>query len=97
VNIATEILVDAYQDSFDTAFLISGDSDLVPPLRHLTALFPAKRVLVLFPPERFSNDLKQAAATSLVLGEAHLRAAQFPAVITPTSGGPPITKPAHWT
>ena len=29
VNISVELMVDAFQDKFDTAFLISGDSDLV--------------------------------------------------------------------
>lgn len=33
VNIATQMLSDAYNDRFDTAILISGDSDLVPPLK----------------------------------------------------------------
>jgi len=32
VNIATHMLVDAFQNSFDTAILISADSDLTLPL-----------------------------------------------------------------
>ena len=31
VNIATHMIIDAFQDKYDTAILISGDSDLVPP------------------------------------------------------------------
>ena len=32
VNISSHMLVNAFTDRFDTAFLISGDSDLVPPI-----------------------------------------------------------------
>ena len=49
VNIATQILIDAYQDNFDMAMLISGDSDLVPPIKAVHELFPKKRVFVTFP------------------------------------------------
>ncbi len=33
VNIATAIIVDAYKDAYDMAMLISGDSDLTPPIK----------------------------------------------------------------
>src|SRR5579872_5314912 len=32
VNIAVEMMTDAFEDRFDTAMLISGDSDLTPPV-----------------------------------------------------------------
>ena len=32
VKIATQIIIDAYNDEYDMAMLISGDSDLVPPI-----------------------------------------------------------------
>ncbi len=40
VNIALHLLRDAHQDRFDRALLISGDSDLVPAVRMVRALFP---------------------------------------------------------
>lgn len=40
VNIATQIIFDAYQDKYDMAMLISGDSDLVPPIRAVHEWFP---------------------------------------------------------
>src|SRR5204862_5243554 len=40
VNIATELLTDAFTDRFDVALIVSGDSDLVPPLRALRSFFP---------------------------------------------------------
>src|ERR1039457_3467198 len=39
---------------FDSAVLISADSDLVPAISAVRRLFPAKRIVVAFPPERFS-------------------------------------------
>jgi hypothetical protein len=39
VNIATQILIDAFQDKYDMTMLISGDSDLVPPIRTIHELF----------------------------------------------------------
>ncbi len=33
VNIATQMLVDVYKNAFDMAMLVSGDSDLVPPIK----------------------------------------------------------------
>ena len=51
VNIAVEMLTDAYQDNFDVALLISADSDLSPAIRAIKELFPEKRLVVAFPPE----------------------------------------------
>jgi len=46
VNIATEILTDAFRDAYDTALLISADSDLVPPVLAVRD-FSLKNVLSL--------------------------------------------------
>src|ERR1039457_6521573 len=44
VNIAVELMQDAFQDRFDTALVISADSDLVGPVLAVQKLFPNKRV-----------------------------------------------------
>lgn len=64
VNIAVEMLADAFQDAYDTALLISADSDLLAPIRKVKQLFSAKRVVVAFPPARFSFALKEAISES---------------------------------
>ena len=69
VNIAVEILKDAYRDKFDVALLISADSDLVPPVKTVRELFPDKRVIIAFPPARYSVDLANSANGSLVIGK----------------------------
>ncbi len=48
VNIATHLLLDAFNDRFDTAILISGDSDLVPPIKAIHNQFNIKKPLVCF-------------------------------------------------
>lgn len=95
VNIATELLTDAFRDQFDTAFVVSGDSDLVPPIRKIRELFSRKPVLVLFPPHRVTTSLKEAASGSLRLYERELRSSQFPDVIDRPGAGP-LTRPPYW-
>ncbi|MEZ4982861.1 MAG: NYN domain-containing protein [Saprospiraceae bacterium] len=38
VNIATQMIIDGFTDQYDLAMLISGDSDLVPPIRSKESL-----------------------------------------------------------
>jgi uncharacterized LabA/DUF88 family protein len=95
VNIATEMLADAYQNRFDVALLISADSDLVPPVKAIRKLFASKRVIVAFPPGRSSAHLKQAANASLTIGRGTLKNSQFPDRVTKPDGFV-LQRPATW-
>jgi uncharacterized LabA/DUF88 family protein len=77
VNIATHLIIDAFQDVFDTAILISGDSDLVPPIKAIHENFPKKVVSVFFPPNRHNNTVAGAAKGSQIIGRKKLVDAQF--------------------
>jgi uncharacterized LabA/DUF88 family protein len=46
VNIACEIMQDCYENNFDVAYLVSGDSDLASPVKKTLELF----LLFLFCP-----------------------------------------------
>ena len=95
VNIATEMLVDAFADRFDVALVVSADSDLAPPIAAVRRLFPAKRVLVAMPPKRNSAKLRQVADASFTIGRAKLRDSQLPdPVLTPN--GYALARPADW-
>jgi uncharacterized LabA/DUF88 family protein len=95
VNIAVALLTDAFDDRFDTALVMSADSDLVPPLRTIRARFPHKRVIVAFPPARASGDLRNVAHAAFTIGTANLRHAQLPdTVVTPH--GVPLHRPPSW-
>ena len=78
VNIAVQLLSDAVDDQFDTAILVSGDSDLTAPLKRLRAQFPGKRLIIAFPPGRHSFELRKAADATFTIGEANLRRSQLP-------------------
>jgi uncharacterized LabA/DUF88 family protein len=95
VNIAVELLTDAFHDAYDTALLISADSDLVGPIYAVKSLFPAKRVVVIFPPARHSAALKVAAHAYTHLGRNVLTESLFPdPVIKPD--GFALQCPANW-
>lgn len=96
VNIATHLLVDAFQDKYDMAMLISGDSDLVPPIKAVHENFPQKRVFVAFPPKRQNNTVALAAKGSLIVGRKKLVESQFPATVQKTADGYILHKPADW-
>jgi uncharacterized LabA/DUF88 family protein len=62
VNLALYLLNEARKDTYDHAFLVSNDSDLVPALKMVKSEFPSKRIRVLTPPKKNSSkDLVNAA------------------------------------
>lgn len=81
VNIATTMLIDSFNDAFDTAMLISGDSDLVPPIKAVHLNFSEKRVLVAFPPQRHNSSMATVAKGSFTLGRKTLMDSQFDQVV----------------
>jgi len=105
VNIAIQLLLDALDDAFDVALVISGDSDLTTPIHRVRQRFPAKRVIVAFPPRRYSSELKRprrysselkrCASGYLSIGEDKLRANQLPDSIVKPNGFM-LQRPATW-
>jgi len=95
VNIAVEIINDAYQDKFDVALLISGDSDLVPPVKAVRSLFPQKKVVIAFPPGRYAKDLAVSANTSFTIGRAKIAKSILPEEIMKKDGYL-LRRPPSW-
>lgn len=95
VNIATQMLLDAYQDRFDMAMLISGDSDLVPPMRAIHEVFNKKRVFVAFPPKRHNSSVALIAKGSLTIGRKKLVDSQFETEVRKKDGFL-LRKPKEW-
>ena len=60
VNIAIAMPTDAARDVYDTALLISADSDLRPAIAAVKRLRVGKRIVAAFPLRRRSKDLAQA-------------------------------------
>jgi uncharacterized LabA/DUF88 family protein len=86
VNIATQLLCDAFHDEFDTGLIVSGDADLVPPIQAVKALFPKKRIVIAFPPKRYSSELAREAHGYFNIFEAKFRQSLLPSTIKLISG-----------
>ena len=84
------------QDLYDTALLISGDTDLRPAVASALRLRPDKRILVAFPPNRFSARLIKAVDAYTRIGSDKVRNAQLPPkVMTPS--GVVLERPGYWS
>lgn len=86
VNIATELLIDAFQDKFDVAILISGDSDLAPAIQSIKKIFKNKQTIIFFPPKRVSKHLREIEEMSFTLGRKLLADSQFPEEVLKPNG-----------
>lgn len=86
VNIATSIIIDAFKDEYDMAMLISGDSDLVPPIKAVHEHFKNKRVFVAFPPKRHNSSMALIAKGSLMIGRKKLADSQFDEIVVSKTG-----------
>lgn len=95
VNIATAIMVDAFQDSYDMAMLISGDSDLTPPIKEVHKLFKNKRIFIAFPPKRHNSSMALVAKGSEIIGRKKLVDAQFEEEVVSKTGYK-LKVPSEW-
>jgi uncharacterized LabA/DUF88 family protein len=95
VNIAVEMMSDAYQDLFDVALLLSADSDLSAPVLAIKNLFPDKRVVVAFPPQRHSAQLQRLAHGYLQIGRASIAKSVFPDKVQKADGFV-LERPMEW-
>ena len=98
VNIAVQMMEDAYEDRCDQIILVSGDSDLVPPVVRVRAL--GKKVFVYIPARDQTRgaavELRSVADASKILPLLPLLThAQFPTSLPDGSGGV-LSKPATW-
>lgn len=95
VNIATNLIIDAVDDAFDTAIIVSGDSDLTPPIQTIRSRLPDKRIVVAFPPKRHSTQLQKAATAYFTIARTKLAGSQLPQTVV-LSNGHRVTRPTKW-
>ena len=102
VNLASYLLLDAFDGEYEGAVVVSNDSDLAEPIRLVRTRFK-RRMIVLHPCSRPgrqpSIELRKAAALragkpALVVQEVLLSASQFPPIMTDAHGT--FTKPIGW-
>ncbi len=97
VNIAVNLICDALEDRYDTAILITGDSDLVPAVDAVRRLTPHKRIVIAFPPRRRSDELaKSSGGTPIHIWEPLLKKNRLSDVIKRT-GLPDVVCPLKYT
>jgi len=58
VNISIRMIADCVQNKTDVVVLVSGDSDLVPPIEFIQHNYPAKKIRVYFPPSISSANMQ---------------------------------------
>ena len=94
VNIATYLLLDAFQKSYEVAAVLSNDSDLVEPIR-LTALILGKPVGLLSPVKNPQSALRKASSFLRHVTTADAAASQFSDQVL-LSDGTLVDKPSTW-
>lgn len=93
VNLASHLVRDACQNAFETAVLITNDSDLVEPVRIVREELHLP-VGILNPHEHHSTELKRVSTFQKRIRQSDLIASQLPDVLTDSKGA--IRKPASW-
>ncbi len=97
VNIAIYLMKLAFQDEFDTAYIISGDSDLVPAIEQIKTMFPYKQIKCIIPIARSAEHIKNTCDSHHRMKEKHLRTSQFPnKIVIDTQRNFVLTKPTEW-
>jgi uncharacterized LabA/DUF88 family protein len=94
VNLATYLLLDAFNDDYDTAVVISNDSDLVHPIE--VVIHDVGKPVGVINPQRMTKSwsLQNAAVFYRGIRESALRESQFPETLADDNGT--IHKPAAW-
>ncbi len=95
VNIAVHLLKLAIDDEYDTAMIISGDSDLIPAIQEVKKRFPQKFFVNVTPIGRKAEAMQDACDSHMKMKEMHLKSSLFPNTI-PLPDGSSITKPVSW-
>lgn len=95
VNIVVNMLCDAFLGEYEVAYLISADSDLVPAIERLKIHFPQKRIIVCFPPDRFSSELQQVCHVDKTIHDKYLAKSQFKQQVI-NKKGYVIERPIEW-
>ena len=93
VNLATMLLVDAFDDLFDCAVIISNDSDLKGPIEQVRNRF-GKTIGLLNPQKNVSQALRPLAHFIKPIRPGAVANAQFPTGLIDAVGQ--FQKPASW-
>jgi uncharacterized LabA/DUF88 family protein len=94
INIAITLLADAVEDKFDTALILSGDSDLAPVTTKLKQLCPGKKTGIIVQHNQSAMNLKQHADFFKKIQTRDLKKSLLPEQVT--YNGKIVTAPVGW-
>ncbi len=95
VHMAARIVVDACEDRYDRAIIITADSDLAPALSIVRTRFPEKQLFVVAPPGRHNHA--RSLKTRLTLTPGRLASCLLPAsALDPSTGRTLFTRPNNY-
>ena len=94
VNLATYLLLDAFDGDYDIATVISNDSDLAEPVRIVRQRFGLPVGIYHGAKHYPSSEMGQVGTFQRSIRERLLRVCQFPATLRDANGT--IAKPAAW-
>lgn len=97
VNISIKLFQCAYDDTFDTGILVTGDSDIVPAIKAVKESFPAKRIGLVIPIGRSAEEMKNACDFHMKMKEKHLTDSQFPdSIVIDAAKNITLNRPPNW-
>ena len=96
VNIALHLLQDFHLDVYDTAVIISGDTDLIPAIQMVRNSDSTKKVGVLAPYNRLNNELRRVASFTNKIDIPDIESAILPNPYVHSVTGVNLTKPVEW-
>lgn len=96
VNIAISILMDAVKHEYDKVIIVSGDTDLIPAIETVKEAFSDKKIGVLFPPQRHTNEMAKIADFCHTIKVKTLEECLLPLQIKLPSNKF-LTPPEEWT
>lgn len=90
VNLAIHLLSLAYENKYDKAFIVSGDSDFVSAIKLVREKFPRLTIGVLVPfnPRKphIASHIRRSAHFARNIERKHLLSSRLPSVITLSNG-----------
>jgi uncharacterized LabA/DUF88 family protein len=95
VNIAVKLLQYAFEGRFDKAIIISGDTDLLPAVKTVQKLFPAKQIGLVVPIGKASQVFRNQVDFSYKMKESHLKVARHADIVTLVDGST-LACPPNW-
>jgi len=96
VNLASHLLLDAFNDTFDVALILSQDTDLLEPLRIVSEEFGKTVVLGWFSDPQPGRRHRLYASAVRHISDGMLTKSQFPNPVI-GRGGAKIWKPTLWS